>query len=512
MANSISELAGKPFPYTPTTIEHLLIEAAKANGNRIAVASLHQPHDLLSAAQDKSVAYFRWTYAELLAGARLLAASLQRKGLRKGDKIAVFIHNSAEWAVLFWASMLAGCALILVQPRVATNATELGHILKLTKPKAVVAWDVELVEHLQASASRAMRMIPVRLVCGATDAIPRPWMLFRSLFDARSSTGDIETPNVLSTADDPTIVLFTSGTTGLPKGCVHTNKTLTSMARNHADSLGLDHSASSVSHLSLAHCFGMLYSVSFWISGGKVVYPNGSYDAVSTLQALKQEDCSHMPAVPSLLYSLTDAAALDARDFASLRHVELSGTMASPEVMDLARTRLGARIVSVHYGMTESGPAVAWPSAQVHQSCEKDVVSPGFPVRGGMIRICAPGSRTPLPRGKLGEIHQSSPSLIASYLGAHEESAFYSDEAGSWYITGDQGVMLQSGEVCVTGRYKELIIRGGENVSPAQMETVLNCRKGLEVRLTYKSIRQVTDIAHRYVLLALLMICWVRSL
>lgn len=357
--------------------------------------------------------------------------------------------------------------------------------MKLSKAKAVLAWDVELVEQLQVAAPRALRTLPIKIVCTLTSVVREGWTflpdLLREPKDYSTSDSDNGFPAV--GPSDPAIVLFTSGTTGLPKGCVHTHKTLTTMACNHAENLGIDKKAASASHLSLAHCFGMLYSVAFWSVGGRVVYPNASFDAVSTLKALQLEACTNIPAVPSLLHSLADGLGSSKLEHTSLRHIELSGAIATSDVFKLARETFGSLKLSMHYGMTESGPVVAWPCEQVPECFEDGRVTSGFPVAGCIVRVCAPQSCTPLRRGEVGEIHQNSSQLVAGYMGIVHDDSFYVDESGSWYITGDQGIMHPSGEVEVCGRYKDIIIRGGENISPAQIEAVINSGNGLEVRL-----------------------------
>ncbi|RMY63793.1 hypothetical protein D0863_10278 [Hortaea werneckii] len=483
MAASIAQLAGKPVAHEAESMCDLLSSTARRHSDRTALVSMHQHLDASSpsAHDEQPSSYIRWTYADLHDRAQLLAASFRKRGLRKADRIAVFLPNSAEWAISFWAAMLSGFCLVLIQPRAATNATELCHLMKLSKAKAVLAWDVELVEQLQVAAPRALRTVPIKIVCTLTSVVREGWTflpdLLREPKDYSTSDSDNGFPAV--GPSDPAIILFTSGTTGLPKGCVHTHKTLTTMACNHAENLIIDEKAASASHLSLAHCFGMLYSVAFWSVGGRVVYPNASFDAVSTLKALQLEACTNMPAVPSLLHSLADTLGSSKLEHTSLRHIELSGAIATSDVFKLARETFGPLKLSMHYGMTESGP-VAWPCEQVPEWFEDGRVTSGFPVAGCIVRVYAPQSRTPLPRGEVGEIHQNSSQLVAGYMGIVHDDSFYVDESGSWYITGDQGIMHPSGEVEVCGRYKDIIIRGGENISPAQIEAVINSGNGLE--------------------------------
>ncbi|KAI7264878.1 acetyl-CoA synthetase-like protein [Hortaea werneckii] len=484
MAALVSQLAGKPVAHEAESMCDLLSSTARRHSDRTALVSMHQHPDASSplAHDERPLSYIRWTYTDLHDRAQLLAASFRKRGLRKADRIAVFLPNSAEWAIAFWAAMLSGFCLVLIQPRAATNATELCHLMKLSKAKAVLAWDVELVEELQAAAPRALRTVPIKVVCRLTSVVREGWTVLRDLLRESTDYSASDLDNGFPTVgpSDPAIILFTSGTTGLSKGCVHTHKTLTTMACNHAENLGIDENAVSASHLSLAHCFGMLYSVAFWSVGGQVVYPNALFDAASTLEAIQLEACTNMPAVPSLLHSLADGLGSSKLEHTSLRHIELSGAIATSDVFQMARETFGPLKLSIHYGLTESGPVVAWPCEQVPEYCEDGKVTSGFPVAGCIVRVCAPQSRTPLPRGEVGEIHQNSSQLVTGYMGIAQDDSFYEDENGNWYVTGDQGIMHPSGEVEVCGRYKDIIIRGGENISPAQIEAVISSDNRLE--------------------------------
>ncbi|KAK3048095.1 hypothetical protein LTS18_013019, partial [Coniosporium uncinatum] len=327
-----------------------------------------------------------------------------------------------------------------------------------------------------------MSDVSVKLMASAAEQKPEGW---QSLKDALS-----DSPGAFDVLDDPensfndevAAILFTSGTTSLPKGCLHTNKTYSTVFRNLAVNLALDETKASCNHMTVTHGFGMIYSGAFWVSGAKVVYPNTQFDPKSTLQAFELEGCTHLPGVPSLLYSLFESPLLESKKPTTLLQVELSGAMILPEVVRLAREKLGAKKVSACYGLTEGGPTISWHHNDVPDEYTEHV-SPGFPVPGAMLRICAQDSREPLKRGEPGEIHQGGPSLIQGYLGGAKQEEFYDDEHGHWNITGDQGIMLESGELIVSGRFKDIIIRGGENISPLQIEAVINTKRGIDIQV-----------------------------
>lgn len=483
MAENLAEVINRSMPYKPTTIKRLLIDAARDFPDRTAVVSLHQPGDLYPVVNSGAGAgsYLRWTYGELLYGARRLATSLRSHGIRRGDAIASMQLNGADWALCFWTAALLECPWVAIQPRTATNVEEINHILDVSSPRVLLASNDEQVGQLRQSVLADTLDGLVKICSVPVESEAREWATVSSLLETPSSDVqryyDHEAP--LDQAEGLALVLFTSGTTGQPKGCMHTQRSVTSMFRNHACSLDLDGTSSSVSHLTLSHCFGMLYSGSFWSRGAKVVYPSPNFDVKASLKAMEMEGSTHMPAVPSLLHSLIECPGLSKL---SLRHIEFSGAMVTAETVKQARQQLGAQVVSSHFGMSESGPAALWSYHEIPDvDTTGDFASPGLPVPGGKLRICAPGTRTPLQRGEAGEIHQSSPHVIKGYLGGVSSDSFYEDDSGVWLITGDQGTMLDNGEIRVGGRYKDIIIRGGENIAPAQMEAVLNTREHLKV-------------------------------
>jgi len=195
---------------------------------------------------------------------------------------------------------------VAIQPRTATSADEITHILDLSKPRALLASTAEHIGQLQESVCAATLDGLVKICSVPAETTVRGWMSIASVLDCPSKWLDRDLDAVDDEPEDLALVLFTSGTTGKPKGCMHTQRSITSMLRNHAASLDLDEVSSSISHLTLSHCFGMLYSGSFWSKGAKVVYASPAFGAKATLRALELERCTHMPAVPSLLYSLLD--------------------------------------------------------------------------------------------------------------------------------------------------------------------------------------------------------------
>lgn len=289
-----------------------------------------------------------------------------------------------------------------------------------------------------------------------------------------------------TTENEIVTLLFTSGTNSLPKGVPHTDTTLNTFCENL--SLG-GRSATSIfcSVLPNNHAMGYFYTLHFMMHGAAIVYPSPSFDANAMIKALESEKCTHTALVSTAMHAVLEA--LKARGIpldSSLVDVSLSGSSVTPDNMRQAIHELGSHGVSAGFGMTEGSPIWTAPMQDPEDLINGDLTIAGSPSPGAHIRICGTDSRKPVPRGELGEVHQTGPGLVKAYLGTGVgKDQFYADEEGRiWFVTGDQGVMLPDGRVSITGRYKDMIIRGGENIAPAAIETVLNKFCGINVCLT----------------------------
>ena len=274
-------------------------------------------------------------------------------------------------------------------------------------------------------------------------------------------------------------ILFTSGTTSLPKGAPHTDTTLNSFCEN----LSLGGSSEKDDFCSVLpnnHAMGYFYTLHFMMHGAAIVYPSPSFDAVAMAKALEEEQRTHTALVPTSLHALLET--LKARgnsSKSSLVDVCLSGSSVTPDNIRQAVVDLGSKGISTGFGMTEGSPIWSAPVQNPEDLVSGDLTIAGPPAPGARIRFCNPESRAPIPRGQRGEIHQTGPGLVKAYLGigVGKDQFYVGDDGRTWFVTGDQGVMLP-----ITGRYKDMINRGGENIAPASIETILSRVCGIEVR------------------------------
>jgi acyl-CoA synthetase (AMP-forming)/AMP-acid ligase II len=233
-------------------------------------------------------------------------------------------------------------------------------------------------------------------------------------------------------------------------------------------------------HVPISHIFGLNHSTGCHLAGLKVVHPSATFHPTSTWDAIRLERCSEIPGVPALILALIAHPACKTTDRSCLKHVHMGSTTILPETIRVCIEELGCGRASEAYGMTETGPAI------LHSFRDLPLQAPEIVTAGRIhpeakIRICKPGSREVVERGVAGECHVGGDVVVTEYWrgdGKRDSEGFYTDE-GTWIVTGDQAIMDPNGELRVVGRYKDLIIRGGENISPSAIESIVFSRFGL---------------------------------
>lgn len=480
----LSEANGDACPARPGIWRRLEGSVAKFP-NRLAVASLHQAPDLYGIAEvgssDKD--YLRWSYAQLDTAVGRFAAGLGRLGLVKGDTVATYLTNGVEFVLSFWTAHRLGCTFAPLSPQSLHNEQESVHVLGLLKPAAVVVDGVEAATRLDKVLTRSASVANKILVGNAAANSRSSWKALKTLLaPERIGTYTVNDGDVAE-RDTTVAVLFTSGTTSAPKGAPHTDTTLNAFCENLLLNGSTEESVF-CSVLPNNHAMGYFFVLHFMMTGAAVAYPSPTFDAEKMLEALRLERATHTTLVPATLHALAEA--LEARDGpldSSLLDVCLAGSSVTPENLRFVVDRLGSRAVSTAFGMTEGSPVWAAPKTNPEDLINGHGIFSGRPCPGASVKICAQGSRTPLPLGQPGELHQAGPGLIKGYLGprADNDQFYVDDEGRPWFVTGDQAVMYPDGRVSITGRYKDIINRGGEKIAPAAMEATIQRVCGLEV-------------------------------
>lgn len=480
---SLSEVFGEKLTNSASTLGELLEVSSIANANRTALVCLHQPATLFrdltgeDDAEKHSAEYVRWSYAQVQLLADILAAGLNARGIKAGVPIATLLPNSAQRVLIQWAAARLSCPLVPMDIRLLSSSSQVEHMLRLSQPKALLVWDSQTASILDRNMPEVMSQLHTRIFAMPGGA--PGWLNFQDMF-SESQRYNIrsQTPN----SDEAALILYTSGTTASPKGCIQTHRNLVASAEANRRINSMDFSTVVCGHSSLSHMAGNNYALTCWASGGTYVLPAESFEPTSTLRAIGMEKCTHMQMSPNWMYKLLDHPSLCTTNLRSMQSVCLSGTSIAAAHIAQCKTGLKLNAVTNRFGMTEGSPTISMRYRTTSVSCEDDTVAVGYVAPGARIRVCAPGSKVPLPRGIAGELHQGGAQVIEHYLDGTRE-AFYTDCYGSWIMTGDQAVMASDGKLWILGRYKDVIIRGGLNLSPAVIKTVLDGFPGVNVSL-----------------------------
>ena len=290
-------------------------------------------------------------------------------------------------------------------------------------------------------------------------------------------------PSIALTSSDLALIVFTSGTTGTPKGCLHTNKNLMSQTEDYDPNVDKSIVERWLVHTPVSHIFAINNALRAWRYGGCVVFPSKSFDPDATLYALLHEQCTIMSATPTLARMLLSSPSYPPRERLNLNIVTIAATRITPEDTLLCTEGLGANYAIQAYGMCEGAPLVSW-CRRDEMLCNGHHEGVGKALPGVTLRICRPGTKDILRTGEEGELHVSGSSVISAYLNPSIEDPFYDDDnMRRWFRTGDRANIDDLGVVRILGRYKELIIRGGENITPTVIEEALSSIPGVQVGL-----------------------------
>ncbi|PLB47378.1 acetyl-CoA synthetase-like protein [Aspergillus steynii IBT 23096] len=467
--------------FEPRTLAGLLDAVVAKDPSRVAVQSPSQTDHL--GIGDKNTATspqsLSWTFSDLRNGSTRLASRLRADGIRRGSRIAALLYNQAEWALLFWTSVRMGCQFVPLDPRVLGQPTVAAHIIRSIDAAAIFVSTSEMARQVDKTLTREGKPLPLSayLVSSAEyERLPDGWRALESIMvgvETKSFDKSIEETHL--EPSDAILILATSGTTALPKLCPHTSITLRS-ASQVCQPLQLDTESSLCQQLPNFHIYGIFLNLAFWLAGGRLIVPSRSFDPRATLEAMSSNRKVYLPCVPSMLQALrlqlsTAEESQDTRPFAILT----GGAVVTSETLAVAKL-LQPEMIFAGYGATE---AVVTPMHRIDEEREKRTEA-GVPVakvetEQANVRVCQLGSRTPLPRGQVGEIHQGGLGVIQGYLGVgdNENLEFYEENGVRWKAMGDQGYVDSEGHVYVLGRYDDIIIRGGENISPLAIEECL---------------------------------------
>ncbi|KAJ6143009.1 acetyl-CoA synthetase-like protein [Penicillium samsonianum] len=478
----LSEIHGPPLADTALTINDLFRQNVLDFPDTVALICTHQPSDLYDVASfsigddNAKPTYLRWTYQELDNAIQRFANRLRNRGLRAGDPLLIFMSNSAEYVIATWAAYRIGCVHVPINPKSLSHTREVQHMLQTAmngchaESIATIAGNATMCAQIEelTSGLDCMKI----LVEGQMDG----WTSFEDLMQ-RSTGIDQDGPcNDCNSERSGSSILFTSGTTSLPKGCFiqtpsYPLTVATSWRQSSQPMLPGDRFLLALPN---NHAFSYLCLMSSFINAATIVFPGPGFVPETVIQAIQQEQCSHTAFVPTMVLALSGVPLAPEQKLISLRRTLLAGAPPTEEVIRICLEHLGASGVENQYGMTEGVLVSSDVVGHVSGILNGRDVSIGSPLPSAKVRVCAEGSRTPLPVGIAGEVHFSGPTLIKEYIGRADDDKFYIDKDDqTWFCTGDKAIMGKDDRLYLVGRYKDTIIRGGENIEPSAIEAVL---------------------------------------
>ncbi len=407
---------------------------------------------------------YRATYQEFYNQTTAVAKALLFLGAKAGDRIGIWSSNRYEWVLLQYATARIGTILVNINPAYRTH--ELTYVLNQSEVRFIFS-------SLSFKTSNYKEMVEyAREVCPTLEHE----IFFDDNWEDFVNNGQDISDEVLHSFeehvqfDDPVNIQYTSGTTGFPKGVTLSHHNIL----NNGYFIGIRLKYTEKDRVCIPvpfyHCFGMVIgNICCTAHGACMVIPNDSFDPEITLKAVSDEKCTSLYGVPTMFIAELAVKDFDTYDFSSLRTGVMAGSVCPPEIMKKVESLMNIKEMSICYGMTETSPVST--QTLIGTPLEKQVSTVGTVQDHLEIKIVDENGRI-LKRGEHGELCTRGYSVMLKYWNDPENTKKVLDDA-RWMHTGDMAVMDQDGYITISGRIKDLIIRGGENISPKEIEDFL---------------------------------------
>ncbi|TFH15333.1 MAG: AMP-binding protein [Acidimicrobiales bacterium] len=446
-------------PLLEETIGQNLARTVAAHGSRDAVVSRHQD--------------IRWSYDEFAARVERLAGGLLGAGLDVGDRVGLWSPNYAEWVLIQYATAEIGVILVNLNPAYRTH--ELAYAVRHSGCRMVIA-----APEFKSSNYREML---ADVVSDCPDLETSIFLWDPEWFelaegDPGISAADLDARRAVLDKDDPINIQYTSGTTGHPKGATLTHRNILNNGRFTSVLQSLTEHDRVCIPVPFYHCFGMVIgNLGCTTHGATIVIPGDSFDPLAVLEAVEAERCTSLYGVPTMFIGELAHERFEEFDLSSLRTGVMAGSPCPVEVMKACIDKMNMSDVTICYGMTETSPV----STQTlpgdtleHQTATVGKVHPHVE-----IRIADPTTGETLERNVPGEFCTRGYSVMTGYWNDSERTDAAIDADG-WMHTGDLAVMADDGYVEIVGRIKDMVIRGGENIYPREIEEFLYTHPDVE--------------------------------
>jgi fatty-acyl-CoA synthase len=445
-----------PPPYRDVTVGDLLTQLSRDLRDRDAL--LYQPGP-------------RYTFAALEEEARTIARGLMSLGITRGERIAIWATNVPEWIVVQFAAAKIGA--ILVTVNTSLRARDIDYVLRQSGATTMITIqgfrDVDYVAELTAIGAFAGRIPALRHLIYIGDTPPKGALPFDALrSSARSvSDADLDARSAEVTIDDVINMQYTSGTTGFPKGVMLSSRNIVNNGCALGEVLGYTPGDRLCLCVPLFHCFGCSIGVLGTYTHGGCICPVEAFDPRRVLETIHRQRCTVLHGVPTMFIAEMECADFERFDLTSLRTGVMAGALCPEPLMRRVMTDMHLPEIIIAYGMTESSPcttATPRDATMEQRSQTVGVVLPDLEVK-----IIDTASGVPVAPGERGELCCRGYNVMKGYHDNPEGTRAAVDSDG-WLHTGDEASMDADGYIRITGRIKDLIIRGGENIAPKEIE------------------------------------------
>ena len=426
----------------------------------------------------------RWRYAEFAREVDRLAGGLLRLGIAKGDRVGIWSPNRSEWLLTQFATARIGAILVCINPayriselefalnKVGCAALVTASAFKTSGYAAMLAKLAPELAHAEPGKLQAARLPHLRSIIVLGADVPRGMIGFDALCNRGESVAPRDLDAITARLDprEAINIQFTSGTTGSPKGATLTHRNIVNNAHFVTEAMGFTEADRLCIPVPFYHCFGMVMGTLGCVTkGATMVVPGEGFDPAATLEAVSEEGCTALFGVPTMFVTELALPDFDRYDLSTLRTGIMAGAPCPIEVMRKVQSRMHMHEVTIAYGMTETSP-VSFQSNR-DDPLEQRVASVGRIHPHVEVRIVDKTGAT-APVGQQGELLTRGYSVMLGYWGEAEKTA-HAIDADGWMHTGDLATIDAKGYCAITGRVKDMILRGGENIYPREIEEFL---------------------------------------
>jgi fatty-acyl-CoA synthase len=408
----------------------------------------------------------RWTYAELLGWSRRVARGLLAMGVKKGDRVGIWSPNCPEWVAVQFGTALIGAICVNVNPAYRTSELEYvlnqsGMSVLFSAVKHRSSEYCSMVEEVRAGVPDLQHVVYIG---------DETWDQMEASAESVSEA-DLAAAEATLSFDEPINIQYTSGTTGFPKGATLSHHNILNNGFFVAEVLGYTPADRVCLPVPFYHCFGMVMgNLGAVTHGSTIVIPAPLFDPAATLKAIEAERCTSVYGVPTMFIAELAVEDFPTYDLTSLRTGLMAGSPCPVEIMKRVQTEMHMSEVGIAYGMTETSPVST--QTRADDDLEQRTATVGRVMPHIEVKIVDPNSGQVVPVGTAGEFCTRGYSVMLGYWNEPDKTAEVID-AARWMHTGDLAIMRDDGYVNIVGRIKDMVIRGGENIYPREIEEFL---------------------------------------